>query len=239
MPPCARSDRHRRRRTRSSRRSAMLSDPRARSSATPTGRARTTASKRPQHRDDIPPFDPAHLPRNPRQRLLSRTAAHHARRAPQRQSRRLDGRDRRPRRLVHRRPCARLRLRPAIAARQAGRSGRQDADARRPARHHDAAASRRAPRQHPQAHPPLRDAAADRRPDRVALRSRNSTPPIRRGSRASPDDYFATIVDGFLATGKGKRGTVGAASSVLVDAAADRPLRGRLARKGAAVRPAS
>ncbi len=33
-----------------------------------------------------------------------------------------------------------------------------------------------------------------------------------------PDDYFATIVEAFLATGKGKRGTVGAASSVLVEA---------------------
>lgn len=33
-----------------------------------------------------------------------------------------------------------------------------------------------------------------------------------------PDDYFATIVEAFLATGKGKRGTIGAASSVLVDA---------------------
>lgn len=33
-----------------------------------------------------------------------------------------------------------------------------------------------------------------------------------------PDDYFATIVEDFLATGKGKRGTVGAAPSVLVEA---------------------
>lgn len=33
-----------------------------------------------------------------------------------------------------------------------------------------------------------------------------------------PDDYFATIVENFLATGKGQRGTVGAAPSVLVDA---------------------
>jgi aminoglycoside 3-N-acetyltransferase len=32
------------------------------------------------------------------------------------------------------------------------------------------------------------------------------------------DDYFATIVEDFLATGKGKRGTVGAAPSVLVEA---------------------
>ncbi|MEO6014983.1 MAG: aminoglycoside 3-N-acetyltransferase [Devosia sp.] len=32
------------------------------------------------------------------------------------------------------------------------------------------------------------------------------------------EDYFATIVEDFLATGKGKRGTVGAASSVLVEA---------------------
>ena len=32
------------------------------------------------------------------------------------------------------------------------------------------------------------------------------------------DDYFATIVEDFLATGKGKRGTVGAAPSVLVKA---------------------
>jgi aminoglycoside 3-N-acetyltransferase len=32
------------------------------------------------------------------------------------------------------------------------------------------------------------------------------------------DDYFATIVEAFLASGKGKRGTVGAASSVLVEA---------------------
>lgn len=35
-----------------------------------------------------------------------------------------------------------------------------------------------------------------------------------------PDDYFATIVDEFLASGRGRRGTVGRASSVLVDAAA-------------------
>ena len=33
-----------------------------------------------------------------------------------------------------------------------------------------------------------------------------------------PDDYFATIVKDFLATGKGKRGPVGAAPSVLVKA---------------------
>jgi aminoglycoside 3-N-acetyltransferase len=33
-----------------------------------------------------------------------------------------------------------------------------------------------------------------------------------------PDDYFATIVEDFLATGKGKRGTIGAAPSVLVEA---------------------
>ncbi len=33
-----------------------------------------------------------------------------------------------------------------------------------------------------------------------------------------PDDYFATIVEAFLATGKGKRGTIGAAPSVLVEA---------------------
>lgn len=33
-----------------------------------------------------------------------------------------------------------------------------------------------------------------------------------------PDDYFATIVDAFLATGQGKRGTIGAAPSVLVEA---------------------
>jgi aminoglycoside 3-N-acetyltransferase len=32
------------------------------------------------------------------------------------------------------------------------------------------------------------------------------------------DDYFATIVEDFLATGKGKRGTLGAAPSVLVKA---------------------
>ena len=32
------------------------------------------------------------------------------------------------------------------------------------------------------------------------------------------DDYFATIVDEFLANGKGHRGSVGAASSVLVQA---------------------
>lgn len=32
------------------------------------------------------------------------------------------------------------------------------------------------------------------------------------------DDYFATIVEDFLASGKGKRGTVGAAPSVLVEA---------------------
>ena len=32
------------------------------------------------------------------------------------------------------------------------------------------------------------------------------------------DDYFATIVEDFLATGKGRRGTVGAAPSVLVEA---------------------
>ena len=32
------------------------------------------------------------------------------------------------------------------------------------------------------------------------------------------DDYFATIVEDFLATGKGRRGTVGAAPSVLVNA---------------------
>lgn len=34
-----------------------------------------------------------------------------------------------------------------------------------------------------------------------------------------PDDYFATIVEAFLATGQGKRGTIGAAPSVLVEAA--------------------
>ena len=34
-----------------------------------------------------------------------------------------------------------------------------------------------------------------------------------------PDDYFATIVEAFLATGKGRRGTIGAASSVLLPAA--------------------
>jgi aminoglycoside 3-N-acetyltransferase len=33
-----------------------------------------------------------------------------------------------------------------------------------------------------------------------------------------PDDYFATIVEDFLATGKGTRGTIGAAPSVLVNA---------------------
>jgi len=33
-----------------------------------------------------------------------------------------------------------------------------------------------------------------------------------------PDDYFATIVEAFLATGKGQRGTIGAAPSVLVPA---------------------
>ena len=32
------------------------------------------------------------------------------------------------------------------------------------------------------------------------------------------EDYFATIVEAFLATGKGRRGTIGAASSVLVSA---------------------
>jgi len=32
------------------------------------------------------------------------------------------------------------------------------------------------------------------------------------------DDYFATIVEAFLATGKGRRGTIGAAPSVLVEA---------------------
>jgi aminoglycoside 3-N-acetyltransferase len=32
------------------------------------------------------------------------------------------------------------------------------------------------------------------------------------------DDYFATIVEDFLATGKGRRGTVGAAPCVLVEA---------------------
>jgi aminoglycoside 3-N-acetyltransferase len=34
-----------------------------------------------------------------------------------------------------------------------------------------------------------------------------------------PDDYFATVVEEFLAAGNGRRGTVGAAPSVLVDAA--------------------
>ncbi|GLQ08534.1 AAC(3) family N-acetyltransferase [Devosia yakushimensis] len=34
-----------------------------------------------------------------------------------------------------------------------------------------------------------------------------------------PDDYFATIVEAFLATGQGKRGTIGAAPSILVEAA--------------------
>ena len=34
-----------------------------------------------------------------------------------------------------------------------------------------------------------------------------------------PDDYFATIVEAFLATGQGQRGMIGAAPSVLVDAA--------------------
>lgn len=33
-----------------------------------------------------------------------------------------------------------------------------------------------------------------------------------------PDDYFASIVEGFLATGEGTRGVIGAASSVLVPA---------------------
>lgn len=33
-----------------------------------------------------------------------------------------------------------------------------------------------------------------------------------------PDDYFASVVTDFLATGKGRRGSVGAAPSVLVDA---------------------
>ncbi len=33
-----------------------------------------------------------------------------------------------------------------------------------------------------------------------------------------PDDYFATIVEDFLATGKGTRGTIGVAPSVLVEA---------------------
>ena len=33
------------------------------------------------------------------------------------------------------------------------------------------------------------------------------------------DDYFATIVDGYLASGEGTRGTIGAAPSILVDAA--------------------
>ena len=33
-----------------------------------------------------------------------------------------------------------------------------------------------------------------------------------------PDDYFATVVEAFLATGEGKRGTIGEASSVLVPA---------------------
>ena len=32
------------------------------------------------------------------------------------------------------------------------------------------------------------------------------------------DDYFATIVEDFLATGKGRRGTIGAAPSILVEA---------------------
>ncbi len=34
-----------------------------------------------------------------------------------------------------------------------------------------------------------------------------------------PDDYFASIVEAFLATGQGQRGTIGAAPSVLVEAA--------------------
>ena len=34
-----------------------------------------------------------------------------------------------------------------------------------------------------------------------------------------PDDYFASIVEAFLATGQGQRGMIGAAPSVLVDAA--------------------
>ncbi len=33
-----------------------------------------------------------------------------------------------------------------------------------------------------------------------------------------PEDYFATIVEAFLASGRGKRGTIGAAASVLVSA---------------------
>jgi aminoglycoside 3-N-acetyltransferase len=36
--------------------------------------------------------------------------------------------------------------------------------------------------------------------------------------RDLPDDYFATIVEAFLTTGRGSRGTVGAATSVLVPA---------------------
>ena len=71
----------------------------------------------------IPPFDPQTLARDPRQWLLSRTAAHDARRAAQRQPRRLLAAHRRPRRMVHRRPCARLRLWPAIAARQLVEAG--------------------------------------------------------------------------------------------------------------------
>ncbi len=45
----------------------------------------------------------------------------------------------------------------------------------------------------------------------------DTTDPILDGL---PDDYFATIVEEFLAAGNGARGTVGAAPSVLVDAAA-------------------
>ena len=33
-----------------------------------------------------------------------------------------------------------------------------------------------------------------------------------------PEDYFIAVVTDFLATGKGQRGTVGAASSLLVQA---------------------
>ena len=167
--------------------------------------ARTTIRDDPALRDHIPPFDPlrsrAIRDNGAFPELLRTTPGARRSANPGASMAAIGGRGR----VVHRRSRARLRLWPAIAARQAGRGQRQGADARRAARHHDAAAPRRAPRRHPrQAHPPLRGADPGRWQDGLA--------PVRGVRHLQPavdglaDDYFATIVEEFLATGRGKRG---------------------------------
>jgi hypothetical protein len=119
----------------------------------------------------------------------------------------------------HSRSSSELRLRRRLAARKARSGTGQDPDDRSTPRHHDPAPPRRASGAHPrQANPALRCAVRQLAGHTVAHgRGVRTSLPIVSGL---PEDYFASIVEDFLATGRGVQGFVGDAPATMFEAAA-------------------